>query len=512
MSGRSLASAMRLKCASAICGDCPSANGAGGNTSSAEAPPCVAMRAIRAASRLPSAQTPLTSGSLSPISSCAMSSTRRCSSKLHEPTSVECALIVMAESPSTEATSRRCRRKLASSMASSSSKGSSTAGMTPCGTKFACRGMVSSPWVTGGTARTAPRSDHRGSDDRLRPRLAIAGKAEFRRQPVRRRAHQTRALLQRLDRQAPDRAGDPERADRLTGKIPHRQCDAAHFRVELAVIEGDAEPPHLGDLAPQAFRLDDGAGREGLEFGAREIALELVGCQRGEYDLAERGAMRGPYHPHALGQLERARPAGSRQHDHRIAHADREMRAFAGLARQFLEDRRRQGLHLDLVERARGKREQGPTHAVSLGILHLPDIAERGKGAHQVKGGRTVQADALAQLDEADAVAVSGDLLEDGEGAPERLHAAARGRSARLDGPRAPRPAARMALSAEQSHGAASFQSRFQSRRHGIIPVFFMANATSPFRNKDALRRRPRMRGPPSVTPASAGAAAPAVP
>ena len=44
MIGRSLASAMRLKCASAISGDCCSVNGAGGNTSSAEAPPSVAMR------------------------------------------------------------------------------------------------------------------------------------------------------------------------------------------------------------------------------------------------------------------------------------------------------------------------------------------------------------------------------------------------------------------------------------------------------------------------------------
>ena len=63
ISGRSVASAMRLKCASAICGDWPSVKGAGGNTSRAEAPPSAAMRAMRAASRLPSAQMPLTSGS-----------------------------------------------------------------------------------------------------------------------------------------------------------------------------------------------------------------------------------------------------------------------------------------------------------------------------------------------------------------------------------------------------------------------------------------------------------------
>ena len=59
---------------------CPIVNGAGGNTSSAEAPPAAAILAMRAASRLPSAQMPCTSGSLSPISSCVMSSTRRCSS------------------------------------------------------------------------------------------------------------------------------------------------------------------------------------------------------------------------------------------------------------------------------------------------------------------------------------------------------------------------------------------------------------------------------------------------
>ena len=60
---------MRLKCASAMSGDWPSVKGAGGNTSSAEAPPACAMRAIRAASRLPSAQMPLTIGSRPPISS-----------------------------------------------------------------------------------------------------------------------------------------------------------------------------------------------------------------------------------------------------------------------------------------------------------------------------------------------------------------------------------------------------------------------------------------------------------
>ena len=131
MIGRSAASAMRLKWASAMSGDWPNVNGAGGNTSSAEAPPAAAMRAMCAASMLPSAHIPLTRGSRSPISSWAISSTRRCSSKLQEATSVEWALTVTAESPLVAATSRKWLRKLRSSIERSSLNGSSTAGMTP---------------------------------------------------------------------------------------------------------------------------------------------------------------------------------------------------------------------------------------------------------------------------------------------------------------------------------------------------------------------------------------------
>ena len=45
---------------------------------------------------------PLTSGTLSPISLPAMSSTRCCSSKVQDATSVECALMVTADSPSAD--------------------------------------------------------------------------------------------------------------------------------------------------------------------------------------------------------------------------------------------------------------------------------------------------------------------------------------------------------------------------------------------------------------------------
>ena len=56
MIGRSVASAMRLKCASAISGDWPRVNGAGGNTSSAEAPP--SLRHARDPRRLEAAVGP----------------------------------------------------------------------------------------------------------------------------------------------------------------------------------------------------------------------------------------------------------------------------------------------------------------------------------------------------------------------------------------------------------------------------------------------------------------------
>jgi hypothetical protein len=44
-----------------------------------------------------------------------------------------------------------------------------------------------------------------------------------------------------------------------------------------------------------------------------------------------------------------------------------------------------------------------------------------------MEGRAAVECDALAELGQADAVAVAGDLLENGEGALERLDAAARG-------------------------------------------------------------------------------------
>ena len=122
------------------------------------------------------------------------------------------------------------------------------------------------------------------------------------------------------------------------------------------------------------------------------------GDQRREHDLAQRRAMRGAHHAGAVDELERALPAGARQHHHGIAHAHGEMRALAGLARQILEDRRRQAHHLDFVERAGGERKQRAADAVALGVLHLPHIAERDQRLDQMEGGGIVQADALRQI------------------------------------------------------------------------------------------------------------------
>ena len=82
--------------------------------------------------------------------------------------------------------------------------------------------------------------------------------------------------------------------------------------------------------------------------------------------------MRRAHHADAVGQLERAGPAGAGDHDDGIAHAHGKMAAFAGLARQIFQDRRRQIDHLDFVERAGRERKQRPADAVALGIALLP--------------------------------------------------------------------------------------------------------------------------------------------
>jgi hypothetical protein len=55
---------------------------------------------------------------------------------VHDETSIECPLMVSAETPSVEATSRTWRRKEPSSIDKSSLNGSRIAGITPLGWYF----------------------------------------------------------------------------------------------------------------------------------------------------------------------------------------------------------------------------------------------------------------------------------------------------------------------------------------------------------------------------------------
>ena len=88
--------------------------------------------------------------------------------------------------------------------------------------------------------------------------------AELGGQPIRRRLHGFGAALQHLVGHPPDRPGDAERADHVAGEIIDRHRDAADFRVELAVVEGDRAAPDLGDFAQQYRRLGDRLDRHGL--------------------------------------------------------------------------------------------------------------------------------------------------------------------------------------------------------------------------------------------------------
>src|SRR5262249_45743685 len=61
--------------------------------------------------------------------------------------------------------------------------------------------------------------------------------------------------LQRLDGEPPDRAGNTESTHDLARKVLHRNGNAPHFRIELAIVEGNAAPPHFLDLAQQSRDL-----------------------------------------------------------------------------------------------------------------------------------------------------------------------------------------------------------------------------------------------------------------
>src|SRR5690349_19421711 len=132
----------------------------------------------------------------------------------------------------------------------------------------------------------------------------LAGKPEFRRQTVGGCANDPRPLLQRLDRQAPDRARNADGADGLPAEIANRHRGAAYFGVELAVVDGKTGAPHFGDFTPQGFSRRDRLRRKCLEVGARQIALELIDRQGCQHDLAESRAVRGTHRAGAIVELE----------------------------------------------------------------------------------------------------------------------------------------------------------------------------------------------------------------
>src|SRR6266540_1622431 len=264
---------------------------------------------------------------------------------------------------------------------------------------------------------------HGGIIATLRGRTAL--KTEAGRQPSGCLLHRARPTLQHLDRQAPDRPRDADGADDLPGKVAHGHGNAPDFGIELAVVEGDSSPADFLDLAPQPIRLNDGLRRERVQLGSLEMALKLIRLERGKNHLAKRGAMRGPNNAHAIGHLECTGTAGTGEDDDGRPHPHCEVAAFAGLAGKLLQDRRREAHHLDLVEGARRKREQRSADAIALGVLHLADIAERHHRLDEVKSGAVVQTDPLAQCRKPDPFAVVRHLLENCEGALDRLHAAA---------------------------------------------------------------------------------------
>src|SRR5271154_2255263 len=134
--------------------------------------------------------------------------------------------------------------------------------------------------------------------------------------------------------------------------------------------------------------------------------------------------MRRAHDAYLIRHLEHAGSEGAGKHDDVAAGAHREMAAFAGLACQLLKHRGREAHQLDLVQRTGGEREQVTPDSVALGIPHLLDIAERSHRLDEMEGRAVVQPDALAELGEADAFRVARDLLEQPEGALERLDTA----------------------------------------------------------------------------------------
>ena len=106
-------------------------------------------------------------------------------------------------------------------------------------------------------------------------RLRLRG-AEFDGKAVGSALENLGSRLQRLDCQAPHRAGDAERADHRASEVRHGNGDAADLEVELAIVKCNAAAPNVLDLASKRGDLGDRFLSGRLEIGARKKALEPV--------------------------------------------------------------------------------------------------------------------------------------------------------------------------------------------------------------------------------------------
>src|SRR5262249_51985083 len=152
---------------------------------------------------------------------------------------------------------------------------------------------------------------------------------------------------------------------------------AAYLGIELAVVECHAPAPDFVEFAFESTDVSDRFGCADLEVSTGKKAIELIGAQCRQDDLAERGAMGWPDDAHSVGELECSGAGRSRNHHDGISHAHRKVAAFTRLPRQILENWRRQAHHLNLVERTCGEGEERAANPISLAVLDLADVAQR---------------------------------------------------------------------------------------------------------------------------------------
>ena len=226
-----------------------------------------------------------------------------------------------------------------------------------------------------------------------------------------------------MQRHAPDRPRNADRADDLAREVAHAAGHAADLGVELSVVVSETGLAHARQLPGEQVGVRDGLRRQLRQRMVRQIPLQLLGAHSGEDHLAEGGGVARPDAAVALLQLEGARARAARDDHDIVARHHREMGALAGLLRELLEDRSGDRHEIDLVARIRGDAEDHAPDVIALALRVLPDIAEGRHRPRQMIGRAGVEPDAAAEFRQADPLGMGRDLLEYCEGANERLHA-----------------------------------------------------------------------------------------